>query len=315
MPDEPVISEEAQQLVEPRSWAALAGLWSFQEDRTATYRGPVQGAGVPYGLAISNIRLRDGRARVSISFEQMKATSAGIVLGFYAEAASYVIPQLGGYDNAYAIAVFDPGFGWRAVKTAGSVGNLEADRSYILEVEQIGQRIKMFVDDVQVFDFTLASPLPGNQIGLFGFGTAAIRFAGFAAVRVQPRLFVAMQFGEPYDTLYREVIRPEARELGFNVVRIDEVYKPGIIFEDIKREIAEAKVVVAEITAPNQNVFYELGYAHALNKTTILLAQRGRELPFDIRSYRVIFYDDSIGGKPVVERALRDHLLAILKEI
>jgi nucleoside 2-deoxyribosyltransferase len=74
-------------------------------------------------------------------------------------------------------------------------------------------------------------------------------------------------------------------------------------------------VVIAEITAPNQNVFYELGYAHALNKPTILLARRGRELPFDIRSYRVIFYDDTIGGKPEVERNLIKHLQSVLPEI
>ena len=55
-------------------------------------------------------------------------------------------------------------------------------------------------------------------------------------------------------------------------------------------------------------------YAHALNKPTILLAQRGKELPFDIRSYRVIFYDDSIGGKPALERNLQKHLEAILRE-
>ena len=74
-------------------------------------------------------------------------------------------------------------------------------------------------------------------------------------------------------------------------------------------------MIIAEITAPNQNVFYELGYAHALNKPTVLLAQRGKELPFDIRSYRVIFYEDTIGGKPVVEKTLRTHLHSILKDL
>ncbi len=46
------------------------------------------------------------------------------------------------------------------------------------------------------------------------------------------------------------------------IVRVDEVAGPGIIFEDIKREITQASVVIAEVTAPNQNVFYELGYSH-----------------------------------------------------
>jgi len=124
-----------------------------------------------------------------------------------------------------------------------------------------------------------------------------------------------MQFGEPYDTIYREVVKPGAEDAGFDVLRIDETVGPGLIFEDIKREIGEAKVVIAEITAPNQNVFYEVGCAHALNKPTVLLAQRGRELPFDIRSYRVIFYEDTIGGKPSVEKSLAKHLNSILKDL
>ena len=111
------------------------------------------------------------------------------------------------------------------------------------------------------------------------------------------------------------MIRHEAKRQGFDVLRIDEVNRPGIIFQDIQRKIEDAKVVIAEITAPNQNVYYEVGYAHALNKPTILLAQRGKELPFEVRSYPVIFYDDSIGGKPLLEKTLREHLHAILQEI
>lgn len=72
-----------------------------------------------------------------------------------------------------------------------------------------------------------------------------------------------MQFGQPFDTLYQEVIFPQANALGLNVLRMDELAGPGIIFEDIKRQITEAKIVIAEITAPHQNVFYELGYACA----------------------------------------------------
>ena len=71
---------------------------------------------------------------------------------------------------------------------------------------------------------------------------------------------------------------------------------------------------MAEITPPNQNVFYELSYAHALAKPTILLAERGKQLPFDISGYRVLFYDNTIGGKTQVEDGLKKHLTAILRE-
>jgi nucleoside 2-deoxyribosyltransferase len=120
-----------------------------------------------------------------------------------------------------------------------------------------------------------------------------------------------MQFAEPYDTFYRDVIQQQARDAGFDVTRIDAKAGPGFIFQDIKREIEQSEVVIAEITPANPNVFYELGYAHALGKPTILLAQKGAELPFNIRSFRVVFYSDTIGGKGEIERNLRKHLDAI----
>ena len=123
-----------------------------------------------------------------------------------------------------------------------------------------------------------------------------------------------MPFAEPFDPLYRDVIAPVAEQLGFDIVRVDEVPGPGIILDDIQQQIAKAHAVVAEISTPhNPNVFYELGYAHALKKPAIILVRRedGKEMPFDVRGYRAIFYDDSIGGKKVVERNLRQHLQAV----
>jgi hypothetical protein len=64
------------------------------------------------------------------------------------------------------------------------------------------------------------------------------------------------------------------------------------------------------------NVFYELGYAHALGKPAVLLIRResGRDIPFDIRGYRAIVYDDSISGKKIVERNLAQHLRAVKRD-
>jgi nucleoside 2-deoxyribosyltransferase len=100
--------------------------------------------------------------------------------------------------------------------------------------------------------------------------------------------------------------------VGLSVLRADESYDAGILLQDIIRRLIEATVVIAEISPENPNVFYELGYAHAREKPTILLAQRGRKLPFDVSGYRVIFYDDSIKGKRDVEQQLRRHLESIL---
>lgn len=123
-----------------------------------------------------------------------------------------------------------------------------------------------------------------------------------------------MQFTAPYNELFSDVIVPICEELGLSAVRADETYGPGLIIADIAREIIEAKVIIAEITPANPNVYYELGYAHALNKPTILIAEKPTQLPFDVSPFRVLFYENSIGGKKKIEAGLRKHLEAIQKE-
>lgn len=73
-------------------------------------------------------------------------------------------------------------------------------------------------------------------------------------------------------------------------------------------------MVIAEITPVNANVYYELGYADAIGKPTILLADRQQvdRLPFDLSGFRCIFYNDTIGGKDRVESDLRRYLTAPL---
>jgi hypothetical protein len=296
-------------------WAALAGDWTFHE-RTARFAG----RSVPHGhgLAVCNEIFQDGRLRCKVRFEGQEGAlddrSAGIVLGYSSESEGYLVIGLGGFQSAYSIWEFVPGVGWVPRKALGQIGNLHVDQDYDLDVTQRGQRLSLAVDSVPVLEHVVPSPLPGNQLGLFTMSVLPVMFRDYEMRRRAPIAFVAMQFGEPYDTIYRTLIRPKTQALGFEVSRIDDVKRPGIIFQDIQQKIIDAKVLIAEITAPNQNVFYEIGYAHALNKPTILLAQRGRDLPFDIRSYRVIFYDDSIGGKPLVDKALREHLQSILQE-
>jgi len=306
-------SSEPPQFRPVQRWAALAGHWNF-DDNSAIYAGPKEGP-IAYGLAVSNVTLRDGEVRTRITLNSTDNFTAAIVIGFQSEAAPYLMGQLGAYNTAYSISELEPGFGWRAIATAGTVKNLTAHKPYEVRLRQRGQRVTMTVDDVRIFDQVLSRPLTGSQVGLFAFGANSVSFTDVLAEHSRPRVFVAMPFTEPYDTLYQHVIKPVAADAGFTVVRIDEIAGPGIILEDIQRQISDATAVIAEITSPNQNVFYELGFAHGYQKPTILLAQRGRDLPFDIRSYRVIYYDDTIGGRPGVEKNLRAHLRAILEDV
>jgi hypothetical protein len=258
--------------------------------------------------------MQNGICRVTIRFSEAfndNVQTGGLVLGYRSPEQHYIFAQLGASRRAYSIGEYVGGFGWRPLVTTGQYENLRSDRDYVLQVTLSGQELKMLVDNVPVLQHLLAHPLEGRQVGLIAAGTREVLFSDFAVTSGRPRAFVVMQFAEPYDTFYKEVIQNQAEAAGFDVVRIDEKAGPGIIFQDIQREIERAEIVIAEITPVNANVFYELGYAHALGKPTILLARREAELPFDVRSFRVVFYNDSIGGKVEVERNLRRHLEAI----
>jgi hypothetical protein len=299
-------------------WAPILGRWEVTEigqrflgeGLNATANGQM----FPVGLAISNVAMQNGTCRVKMRFAAPFGPSeqaGGIVLGYRSPEQNYIFAELGAAHSAYSIGEHVSGFGWRPIATTGQLENLEHGRDYVLQISLRGQEFKVSVDDVPVMQHLLAHPLEGRQAGLIAAGSQEVSFSDFAVQSDLPRAFVVMQFAEPYDTFYREVIQPQIKAAKFEVVRIDEKAGPGIIFQDIQREIEQAEIVIAEITPANPNVFYELGYAHALGKPTILLAQRESKLPFDIRSYRVVFYNDTIGGKGEVERDLRRHLDAI----
>ena len=170
------------------------------------------------------------------------------------------------------------------------------------------------VDGIRVLDHVLEAPLPNGQLGLFAWGSEPIGFSNVSVNEEPGKVFVVMKFSDPYHELYRDVIQPVIRHFGLEAHHAGEVVGPGLILEDIIHDIKEAKIVVAEITEQNENVFYELGYAHALKKPTILLAENEKKLPFDVSGYRCLFYENSIGGKAKVEEGLRKHLQAILHE-
>jgi hypothetical protein len=128
----------------------------------------------------------------------------------------------------------------------------------------------------------------------------------------RPNAFIAMQFSESYNEVYRDAIRPLVEQIGFEPFRVDEAAGPGIILNDIWARITEASVVIAEVSEANPNVYYEVGAAHALRKPTVLLAQRGTKLPFDIGPHRCIFYDNSIPGRARLLDALRGSLITLL---
>lgn len=302
-----------------RNWAPIVGRWSIEREHVR-YLGLQDGRSEsPYGVCVTNGDLSDGSVSTRVTLSETSEgassrTEGKVLLGYRSPQHRYVMAGLGGWHFAYTIGEFDPASGWRALATAGAEANLSPEQQYNLQVTLTGQRVSVTADGVRVLGHILEKPLSGGQVGLFAFGNGMTNFSHFSIESRPAKLFVVMQFSEPYKQLHEEVIRPVAREFSLQAYHAGEVFRPGVILDDIAQGIVDAKVVIAEITPANQNVFYEIGYAHALGKPTILLAEREqrKELPFDISSYRVLFYDNTIAGKKQVEEGLRKHLQAIL---
>ena len=105
-----------------------------------------------------------------------------------------------------------------------------------------------------------------------------------------PNAFVIMPFDHDFEVLYTDFIRPVLEQCGFDVERADDIENHRNILRDIIEAIDRSELVVAELTGNNPNVLYELGLAHALKKSVIHLTQELDEVPFDLRSYRILEY-------------------------
>lgn len=103
--------------------------------------------------------------------------------------------------------------------------------------------------------------------------------------------FVMMPFGQWFDRYYQEIYVPAIKEAGFEPVRADELFTTGSVVEQIWEQIEKSKLLLADLSGKNPNVFYELGLSHAARKPVIFTAGALEDVPFDLRHLRVIIYD------------------------
>lgn len=110
----------------------------------------------------------------------------------------------------------------------------------------------------------------------------------------KPFVFVLMPFDQKFNDIYKFGIKGAAEVAGAYAERLDEqIFTEGML-ERIYNQINKADVIVADMTGQNPNVFYEVGYAHALGKIVLLLTQEADDIPFDLKHRLHIVYGGSI---------------------
>jgi len=125
----------------------------------------------------------------------------------------------------------------------------------------------------------------------------------------KPFVFTLMPFSSDFDDIYQLGIKKTAVSLGAYCERVDEQIYDGTILDRILNQITKADVIVADMTGKNPNVFFEVGYAKGINKKIILLTKTANDIPFDLKHYPHIVYENSITNlREYLKRPLQHHL-------
>lgn len=107
----------------------------------------------------------------------------------------------------------------------------------------------------------------------------------------KPFVFVLMPFSKEFDDTYELAIQPACEAAGAYAERVDKQIFTGSILDRVYNQISKADLIVADMSERNPNVFYEVGYAHALGKSTILVTRTVDDIPFDLKHYPHIIYN------------------------
>lgn len=122
---------------------------------------------------------------------------------------------------------------------------------------------------------------------------------------------IMMPFTPKFRPVY-EAIQKACAHTKFPTRRADEVWNHSAVIHDILELINHSVIVICDLTDRNENVFYELGVAHAWGKTVIPITQNEMDVPFDLRHHRYLKYLNNGEGLKTLEIELSKRVNHIL---
>ncbi|MEI7870192.1 MAG: hypothetical protein WCI11_20090 [Candidatus Methylumidiphilus sp.] len=292
------------------NYLPLYGKWSREDDKIIFTSSDND---LGHGLALFGYDLEDGTVEVEIKLEG-NITKCGAMIVFRANGQElFYAAGIGGWESTYSLNEGNNQLYLKRITGVGCGSNIEHERTYKVKIVLEGQKVDIFIDHVKVISYSNLPRQTGTSVGLFCLKeTPKATFCNFRVSSSKPKAFVAMQFSEPYNDVYRDAVEPLVKEIGFEPLRVDDVYGPRIVINDIINNLSESSIVLAEISEKNANVYYELGLAHAFGKPTLLMATKGTSLPFDVGAHRCIFYENTIAGRCKLQASLKHSLMSLL---
>lgn len=89
------------------------------------------------------------------------------------------------------------------------------------------------------------------------------------------------------------IVEPALAATGLQIIRADQIGKPEMITAQIVDYVPRSRLVIADLSFHNPNVFYELSLRHASGLPTVQVIRASDNVPFDLQQYRTIQIDTS----------------------
>lgn len=118
------------------------------------------------------------------------------------------------------------------------------------------------------------------------------------------------------DLFLGSIVEPALEALKLRVVRADQIDQPGVITKQVIEYLFKARLVIADLSYHNPNVFYELAIRHMLRKPVVQLMRANDRIPFDVNQIRTITIDTSSIYKMVPQlEAYKSQLAAQVRSV
>lgn len=278
-----------------------SGNWHIVEPGRFVYTPPKNSSVPPTDTLLFQDRMYNGTIKATVfikSFENRENSCFRFVIGHNCLSRQSYTCGLGGYNSAYVLSnTIDSSQSsvWFPLVLEGNYSALQQfiNNPIELSLTLMGSKVTLSVAGVQVLNAILPKPIEGTQIGLFAWGDSEIEITDVYYQKHPLSAFLMIPFTEPYDRFYENLLLPIAAAKGIELKRCKDFTTPTIILNDIRNGIKGSDVLIAEISERNPNVFYEIGYAHALRKKVILISRKEclDNTPFDVKNNRIIPYD------------------------
>lgn len=118
-----------------------------------------------------------------------------------------------------------------------------------------------------------------------------------------------------FDKRFADVYKPAIEAAGLEAYRVDKDPSVLVPIDAIEEGIRKAAVCLADITADNPNVWYELGFAFASGRPIVMVCsdeRTGKKYPFDIQHRSIIPY---LADSPSDFDKLRESLTSRIKAL